>query len=165
MHPQFNQGLQFSNDVALLELQAQVDINEQVSPVCLPNVDVFGDEPAKITGWGKTQGTCCEDWLKQARVPIISEATCKRPDILGSAIGDTMVCAGPLAGGVDTCQGDSGGPLVYKYTNPNGKQVWQLNGITSWGYGCAQPNRPGVYSRVFKFLNWIKQVTDLEPPV
>lgn len=54
--------------------------------------------------WGKTMGTCCEDWLKQAPVPILSQATCRRPDILGSAIGDTMVCAGPLAGGIDTCQ-------------------------------------------------------------
>ena len=54
--------------------------------------------------WGKTQGTCCDDWLKQAPVPIQKQETCRRPDILGSAISDTMVCAGPLAGGIDTCQ-------------------------------------------------------------
>lgn len=36
-------------------------------------------------------------------------------------------------------QGDSGGPLIV-----NGKLV----GIISWGFGCAAPERPGVYTKV-----------------
>jgi secreted trypsin-like serine protease len=164
MHPQYNQGIRYSNDAALLELTTPAEFNQHVSAVCLPKVDVTGGERATITGWGNVQGTCCNNWLKQAEVPILSQAKCREPGILGSQISDSMVCASPLSGGTDTCQGDSGGPLVHKTKFANGTSFWQVNGLTSWGYGCAMANRPGVYARVSSFLGWIKQVTNLDPP-
>ncbi|XP_016322539.1 serine protease 27-like [Sinocyclocheilus anshuiensis] len=36
-----------------------------------------------------------------------------------------------------------GGPVVSKQC-----LVWVQSGITSWGYGCADPNAPSVYTRV-----------------
>ena len=59
-----------------------------------------------------------------------------------------MVCAGVAAGGKDSCQGDSGGPLINSSTR-------QLVGIVSWGDGCAQAGKPGVYSRVGTLLSFI----------
>ncbi len=44
-------------------------------------------------------------------------------------------------------QTDSGGPLFV-----GGVQV----GVTSYGFGCADPDFPGVYARVTTYLSWIK---------
>ena len=63
-----------------------------------------------------------------------------------------MFCAGyPGVGGKDACNGDSGGPFV---CNVNSKAV--IAGIVSFGYVCAVPYNPGVYARVTKILDWIK---------
>ena len=91
------------------------------------------------------------DNLQKADVPITTDAYCG--GAYSSFDADTMVCAGFPQGGVDTCQGDSGGPM-YGRTSTGALRVV---GSTSFGEGCARPNKPGVYARVADatLRNWI----------
>ncbi|KAH0626615.1 hypothetical protein JD844_001695 [Phrynosoma platyrhinos] len=48
--------------------------------------------------------------------------------------------------------GDSGGPLACKQNN-----TWYLAGLVSFGLSCSEPNRPGVYTRVTSYMDWIQR--------
>ena len=86
----------------------------------------------------------------QASVPLKSEDECSKS--YPGRIHDSMVCAGLDQGGIDACQGDSGGPMVCEYS---GK--FYLEGVTSWGFGCARPGLYGVYADVRYLRKWIVQ--------
>ncbi|XP_017491736.1 PREDICTED: transmembrane protease serine 11F-like [Rhagoletis zephyria] len=61
-----------------------------------------------------------------------------------------MFCAGYMDESVDACDGDSGGPLICH--DEDGETLY---GIISWGQHCGYANKPGVYVRVEKYVDWI----------
>ncbi|CAK7301102.1 PLG [Vulpes lagopus] len=142
-------------DIALLKLSSPAVITSKVIPACLPppNYVVADRTLCYITGWGETQGTYGAGLLKEAQLPVIENKVCNRYEYLNGRVKSTELCAGNLAGGTDSCQGDSGGPLVCFE-----KDKYILQGVTSWGLGCARPNKPGVYVRVSRFVTWIEGI-------
>ena len=152
MHPDYHNPQRFSNDIALLKLATPAELGAAVGPVCLPDpsIPLPHSEHCWITGWGTlSSGGAQPDVLMEATVPLVSDAACNAS--YPGEIGDSMLCAGLDQGGVDACQGDSGGPLVCPV---NG--VWYLEGATSWGHGCAQPNKFGVYAKVRALMGWLE---------
>ncbi|XP_004842498.2 transmembrane protease serine 3 [Heterocephalus glaber] len=143
------------NDIALMKLAGPLTFDEMVQPVCLPNSEEsFPDSKVCWTsGWGATEdGGDTSPVLNHAAVPLISNKICNHRDVYGGIISPSMLCAGYLKGGVDSCQGDSGGPLVCQQS-----RLWKLVGTTSFGMGCADVNKPGVYTRITSFLDWIHE--------
>ncbi|KAF6081078.1 coagulation factor XII [Phyllostomus discolor] len=96
-------------------------------------------------------------FLQEAQVPLIPPESCSSSSMHGAAFVPGMLCAGFPEGGVDACQGDSGGPLVCEEEAAERRLI--LRGIVSWGSGCGDRNKPGVYTDVANYLTWIREHT------
>lgn len=160
VHPQFSR-LQLANDIALIELESDVQFNENVQPVCLPSkTNSFRDgTQAFVSGWGYTKyrGTL-PSTLHIVGVPLLSQQRCQemynKAKVL-RRINENVLCAGYEQGGKDSCEGDSGGPLMLRMP---GQKTWTVVGLVSNGVRCAEPNLPGIYTRVSRYLDWIDEV-------
>ncbi|XP_077777825.1 trypsin I-P38-like [Podarcis muralis] len=144
-HPRYNANT-LDNDIMLIKLSTQATINTRVRSISLPTSCVTTGTQCLISGWGNTRssGTSYPDLLQCLNAPVLSSSQCTKA--YPGQITQNMMCLGFLEGGKDSCQGDSGGPVVC-----NG----QLQGIVSWGIGCAQKGYPGVYTKVCNYVSWI----------
>uniref|UniRef100_A0A8C2NGW0 Serine protease 56 n=1 Tax=Capra hircus TaxID=9925 RepID=A0A8C2NGW0_CAPHI len=161
-HPKFDPRT-FHNDLALVQLWTPVSPTGVARPVCLPQEpqEPPAGTPCAIAGWGALFEDGPEaEAVREARVPLLSADTCRRA--LGPGLRpSSMLCAGYLAGGIDSCQGDSGGPLTCSEPGPRPREV--LYGVTSWGDGCGEPGKPGVYTRVAVFKDWLQEQMSAAP--
>lgn len=144
-----------NDDVALLRLAA--DAPAGALPLISRAQDAaIGAAPLRVTGWGAiVEGGAMQPNLRSLEVHLIDTGLCNKGVSYGGAITNHMMCAGFLAPGRDSCQGDSGGPLSLPVS---GGRV--LAGIVSWGKGCAEKDKPGVYTRVAAVRPWIRACMD-----
>lgn len=155
-HPRYK-----DDAIAYDQMIIVLDGESTATPVAMnrnPSIPTAGT-PVTVMGWGLTvedDNTSASPELKYANLNVISNQDCEDSksgflvfDSYQGLIGDDMLCA--ATSGSDSCQGDSGGPLVA--TDGNGNDL--LVGVVSWGYGCASPDFPGVYSRVSFDADWI----------
>ncbi|KPP74300.1 suppressor of tumorigenicity 14 protein-like [Scleropages formosus] len=148
----------YDYDIAVLELSEPLEFTSTIHHICLPaSTHLFpAGMSCWVTGWGTLrEGGRLAQILQKAEVKIINDTVCNI--VTEGQVTSRMLCSGFLAGGVDACQGDSGGPLVCR--EESGK--WFQAGIVSWGEGCARRNKPGVYSRLTKLRDWIRQQTGI----
>jgi secreted trypsin-like serine protease len=154
-HPNYDSGTT-DYDYATLTLCEDLTWAKDVAPACLPTASGSGTEyefkAAVVSGWGTlTSGGYQPTVLQETTVTTMPNSKCCASDTAYSCTDLTarMMCAaGP---NTDSCQGDSGGPLVVQ----DGAS-FVIAGVVSWGYGCAQADAPGVYSRVTDQLPWIQ---------
>ncbi|XP_037299216.1 vitellin-degrading protease-like [Manduca sexta] len=132
--------------------------SDVVKPIDMANAgeDIPDEEECSVTGWGLLKvffpiisgGVCIPKHLQGVVILKVNDDKCYEAYKQLNPVTERMVCAGVPQGGKSACNGDSGGPLVY-----NNK----LHGIVSWGYGCAKPGYPTVFSKVSALRNWIDE--------
>ncbi|XP_067394678.1 urokinase-type plasminogen activator isoform X2 [Emydura macquarii macquarii] len=148
----------YNNDIALMRIKSASGRcaveSDYVKTICLPpeNLVMRDNSQCEVSGYGKEDNLDIyySQILKSANVNVISQSLCRDEYYDQNKVNDNMICAGDVQWKTDACKGDSGGPLVCEH---NGRM--SLYGIVSWGEGCAKENRPGVYTRVTRYLSWI----------
>eukprot|EP00095_Tigriopus_kingsejongensis_P005333 maker-scaffold779_size98098-snap-gene-0.20 protein:Tk05333 transcript:maker-scaffold779_size98098-snap-gene-0.20-mRNA-1 annotation:"proclotting enzyme" len=159
----------FHNDIAILTLDRDVTFTPFITPICLPLLssvveqEQFQGFTPFIAGWGSTRfrGPTSKQLL-EIQLQVLSNRDCndKFQEFDNVEITPVKMCAYDQNGIKDACQGDSGGPMM----TPQGPFVdldipedrWFQLGIVSFGYKCAVPGFPGVYTRVTEYSQWIR---------
>ena len=160
IHPNFNINT-LNNDIAIIFLNGKPWQNG-IKKLLLPTFDIKKNlykvgKKCVILGYGYTSENGYNSFkLQRADIKIISKNSPLNFYQPGS-ITKNMVLAGDFANldnpndNKDACSGDSGGPM---FTWFNKKRY--LNGLVSWGYGCAVDLYPGVYTKVGNYRRWIR---------
>lgn len=155
-HPDYDPQT-MDNDIAILFLKqapaAGQNPIQTIEPIAMNRDDRLPQigRKATVIGWGNTTsyGALFDDELREVDVEVMGVSKCQQAY---DNVTMRQICAGDMAhGGVDSCQGDSGGPLIA--TDAQG--VKKLVGIVSWGDGCALAGKPGVYTRVSSYADWV----------
>ncbi|MEO8365130.1 MAG: serine protease [Pseudoxanthomonas sp.] len=155
----------YANDIALVHIVAdgqpvpidshrirQIPLNDKPLPAAVP---------VSATGWGVTGSSDNANTMNAVLLRVDLQAMpntlCQqRPGYGPQKIKDAVFCASNPTR--STCRGDSGGPVILTNGTP------LLVGIVSWGKrACAGDGRPGVYTRIDRYTQWISQAMKLPP--
>ncbi|MET0807877.1 MAG: trypsin-like serine protease [Pseudoxanthomonas sp.] len=155
----------YANDIALVHIVAdgtpvpidsrrirQIPLNQKALPPAIP---------VSATGWGVTGSSEAANTMNAVLLRVDLQAmpnpVCQqRPGYGAQKIKDGVFCASNPAR--STCRGDSGGPVILTNGTP------LLVGIVSWGKkACAGDGRPGVYTRIDRYTQWISDAMKLPP--
>uniref|UniRef100_A0A8C5Z4W0 trypsin n=1 Tax=Marmota marmota marmota TaxID=9994 RepID=A0A8C5Z4W0_MARMA len=145
-HPNFDKDT-LNNDIMLIKLTSPATISARVTTLSLPRSCPSAGTQCLVSGWGNTvsSGKVYPSLLQCLDAPVLSDTACTA---YPGKVTNNMFFLGFLEGGKDSCQGDSGGPVVC-----NG----ELQGVVSGALGCALKGKPGVYTKVCNYLDWIQE--------
>ncbi|XP_055633087.1 uncharacterized protein LOC129773500 [Toxorhynchites rutilus septentrionalis] len=147
------------NDIALIRLERAPVLHDSVRQICLPSGTpeqrMIKPPFLIVSGWGLTENGSSFDVLRYAKVPPMELDDCgtslrQLEPLL--RLDSSQICAGGVDRS-DNCAGDSGGPLQHIF-GPRAQYVQY--GVVAFGQkGCGEDNKPGVYTNVVHYLNWI----------
>ncbi|KAJ8720331.1 hypothetical protein PYW07_012374 [Mythimna separata] len=161
IHPEF-EPTNFANDIALVKLANAVQLTDMVNTIQLPYRNIsafnFAGMGGTVSGWGiAAEGvTFISPTLRQKLMTVITDAMCNV--YYFDQLPQDSMCA--FHGAAGTCKGDNGGPLTIFY-NLTEEDI--LVGVASFvsADGCND-DRPSVFTRVSRYLDWISEVTGVE---
>ena len=156
-HPSHRPGPGARHDVAVIEFHEAVDTvaaypDFEPMPLCdYQFTDADTGRRGTVAGMGQTYyGGPKSEQLLEVDVAYVRNGDCAAKMAARSmTVTDDMLCFGGASDRKDSCGGDSGGPLLVDGC---------LAGVVSWGYKCAEPGYPGVYTSVWHHMDWIRSV-------
>ncbi|KAF2901355.1 hypothetical protein ILUMI_04830 [Ignelater luminosus] len=163
-HPKYFPPSRY-NDIGLVKLGRDAILDSYVRPACLdiqPTINLNTNPIA--TGWGHTGlYSPSSKALLKVTLEYFDQEKCNTSyksnigiSLRKGIVPTTQLCAGSHNDTKDACQGDSGGPLqVY---SEDVYCMYTIVGITSFGKTCGVANIPGVYTRVYNYIEWIESI-------
>lgn len=152
----------YANDIALIHIvpegnSAPLPAN-RVHQIVVNQKPLPPGIPVSATGWGVTgtdNANVINALMLRVDLQVMPNPVCQqRPGYGPEKIKGAVFCASNPT--QSTCRGDSGGPVVLT----NGSPI--LVGLVSWGKRrCAGDGRPGVYTRIDQYAQWISQAMKL----
>lgn len=145
-HPRYNAET-LENDIAIIKFTQNFNFDlPSIQPIAISTSDNLTEGTlCSVHGWGILSVVTLElrDILQTVDLKISNHQQCNKA--YNNTITSKQICA--YEDDRDSCSGDSGGPFVC-----NNKLV----GIVSFGYSCAVPGYPGVYTKVAAFQDFIE---------
>ena len=160
LHPNYEPDY-LMYDIAVVRLKRLIELdglNEKVKCACEPQpLKNLRTDLCFALGWGTMdpKRIILADHLQEVIIPIQNEQWCREYQSMPGYNPEYHICVSNPEGGKDACKGDSGGPLLC--ANRKDLSEFSLVGINSYGLHCAMPNQPAYFTRVYEFVDWIKE--------
>jgi transmembrane serine protease 3 len=150
VHPRYGSETG-ANDIAIVKLAKPIKFSSQIQPACLPApTDTLSDTtPAVAVGWGAlARAPSLPGLLMQ--VPALSLNLSECAPRLGPRVPQNSMFCVKMPERVEDCAGDNGTPLLTQSATG-----FVLTGVASSGAACAGADKPGIYTRVSNYRQWI----------
>lgn len=164
-HPQYSSPDPIDNDIAVVKVNQPFKFTKHIQKISLDNGSLKVSTTGCIgSGWGAESEKSLDvlsQYLKMVPMDQVDHAICEKQLRIALkkesfALSDSFICAG--GNEYDLCVGDSGGSFICPVSGETNKFV--LSGVTSYGVKCFTET-PGVYTNVVKFVDWIRDQSEV----
>ena len=160
-HPSYRVSF-VEHDIVLFKMNEPVFLDTNILPICLPQSNNLPTKTAIASGWGNTEfASGMSPKLMKVTLDYFPTKTCQDyfgdDDEYNNMDFSNIICAGSETQNKDSCQGDSGSPL--QYFNRDLYCMYTISGIIAHGSAfCGKSANGAVYTKVFKYLDWIEGI-------